>query len=69
MIAANKEYSPKYPEAQFALKYVITNGDFVAAYTQLMASPKKPSEGGLRQMHLFRLTEKKSLSTGTPRNK
>ncbi len=59
MIAANKEYSPKFPEAQFALKYVIADGDFVAAYTQLMASPSKPGEGGLRQMHLFRFDEEK----------
>lgn len=54
MIAANKEYAPKYPEAQFAVKYLLADGDYVAAYTQLMASPSKPSEGGLRQMHLFR---------------
>ena len=54
MITANKEYGPKYPEAQFALKYLLADGDYVAAYTQLMASPSKPSEGGLRQMHLFR---------------
>jgi len=54
MIAANKDYAPKYPEAQFAVKYVLADGDYVAAYTQLMASPSKPSEGGLRQMHLFR---------------
>ncbi len=34
MIAANKDYGPKYPEAEFALKQVISDGDFVAAYTQ-----------------------------------
>jgi len=54
MIAANKDYGPKYPEAQFSLKQVLAEGDYVAAYTQLMASPTKPAEGGLRQMHLFR---------------
>jgi len=54
MIAANKDYGPKYPEAKFSLKYVLADGDYVAAYTQLMASPTKPSDGGLRQMHLFR---------------
>ncbi len=54
MIAANKDYSPKYPEAKFTLKYVLADGDLVAAYTELMASPSKPGEGGLRQMHLFR---------------
>jgi len=59
MIAANKEYGPKYPEAQFALKQVLADGDFVAAYTQLMTSPTKPAEGGLRQMHLFRFSGNK----------
>jgi predicted SnoaL-like aldol condensation-catalyzing enzyme len=54
MIAANKDYGPKYPEAKFAVKQVLADGDFVVAYTQLMASPTKPAEGGLRQMHLFR---------------
>ena len=39
MIAANKDYGPKYPEAQFALKQVLADGDFVVACTQLMASP------------------------------
>ena len=59
MIAANKDYGPKYPEAQFALKQVLADGDFVAAYTQLMTSPTKPAEGGLRQMHLFRFSGNK----------
>ena len=54
MIAANKEYGPKYPEAQFSLKYLLADGDLVAAYTQLVGSPSKPGEGGIRQMHLFR---------------
>ena len=54
MIAANKDYGTKYPEAQFELKQVLGESDFVAAYTQLMASPTTPAEGGLRQMHLFR---------------
>lgn len=54
MIAANKDYAPKYPKAQFAVKQVLADGDYVAAYTQLMANPDNPAEGGLRQMHLFR---------------
>ena len=54
MIAANKDYGPKYPQAQFSLKLLVADGDFVVAYTQLVASPTKPAEGGLRQMHLFR---------------
>ncbi len=54
MIAANKDYGPKYPEAEFSLKQLLADGDFVAACTQLVASPTKLAEGGLRQMHLFR---------------
>ncbi len=54
MIAANKDYGPKYPEAKFSLRFVLTDRDMVAAYTQLMANQNKPAEGGLRQVHLFR---------------
>jgi len=54
MIAANKDYAPKYPQARFALTQVLSDGDYVAAYTTLMANPSMPSEGGLRQIHLFR---------------
>jgi len=54
MIAANKDYAPKFPKAKFSVRYILADGDFVAAYTQLMASPDEPAEGGLRQMHLFR---------------
>ena len=54
MIAANKDYGPKYPEAQFSLKLLLADENFVVAYTQLVASPTNPAEGGLRQMHLFR---------------
>ncbi len=59
MIAANKDYGPKYPQAQFTLKQILVDGDFVAAYTQLMASPTNPAEGGLRQVHLFRFKDDK----------
>jgi len=59
MIVANKDYRPKYPEAQFSLKLVLSDGNFVAAYTQLVASPTKLDEGGLRQMHLFRFENDK----------
>jgi predicted SnoaL-like aldol condensation-catalyzing enzyme len=53
MVAANKEGSAKYPEAEFAVKHVLADGDFVAAYTQLLSNKSKPNEGGLRQIHLF----------------
>jgi predicted SnoaL-like aldol condensation-catalyzing enzyme len=54
MIAANKEGTSKYPEAEFAIKHVLADGELVAVHTQLLSSKSKPSEGGLRQVHLFR---------------
>jgi predicted SnoaL-like aldol condensation-catalyzing enzyme len=52
MITASKEMST--PEADFAVKHVLAEGDFVAAHTELLAIKSKPGEGGLRQVHLFR---------------
>ncbi len=54
MINANKEGASKYPEAEFSVKLVLADGDFVAAHTQLLGNKSKPNEGGLRQVHLFR---------------
>ncbi len=54
MIAADKEGTSKYPEAEFGVKHVLAEGDLVAAHTQLLSNKSKPSEGGLRQVHLFR---------------
>jgi predicted SnoaL-like aldol condensation-catalyzing enzyme len=34
--------------------HVIVDGDFVAVHTQLLNSKSNPTEGGLRQVHLFR---------------
>lgn len=36
------------------VRHVLADGDFVAVHTQL--SSQKPSEGGLRQVHLFRFS-------------
>ena len=54
MIAANKEGAAKYPEAEFAVKHVLADGDLVVAHAQLLSNKSKPNEGGLRQIHLFR---------------
>jgi predicted SnoaL-like aldol condensation-catalyzing enzyme len=54
MAAANREGGAKFPEAEFAVKHVLANGDLVAVHTQLLSSKTKPGEGGLRQVHLFR---------------
>jgi predicted SnoaL-like aldol condensation-catalyzing enzyme len=37
---------------KFIIRQVLADGDIVAAHTQISSS--KPSEGGLRQVHLFR---------------
>ena len=39
---------------RFAIRQVLAEGDMVAVYTQVSSS--KPSEGGLRQVHLFRFS-------------
>jgi predicted SnoaL-like aldol condensation-catalyzing enzyme len=62
MIAVQKQASEgilKGSKADFKLviKQVLAEEDVVAVYTQLASS--KPSEGGLRQMHLFRFSSDK----------
>lgn len=57
MIAVQKQGAEgiiKGSKADFKLtiNQVLSDGDMVAAYTQISGS--KPSEGGLRQVHLFR---------------
>jgi predicted SnoaL-like aldol condensation-catalyzing enzyme len=62
MIAVQKQGSEgiiKGSKADFKLiiSHVLAEGDLVAAYTQIASS--KPSEGGLRQVHLFRFSGEK----------
>ncbi len=59
MDAANKEGTSRYPEAEFTVRYALADEDFVAVYTQLLSNKSKPSEGGLRQVHLFRFKDDK----------
>lgn len=54
MVEANKEGRAKYPEAEFTIVHAIAEGNLVAVHTQLLNSKNKPSQGGLRQVHLFR---------------
>ncbi len=49
----------KSPEPTLSVKHVLVDGDFVAAHTELLNSKSKPSEGGLRQVHLFRFEDDK----------
>ena len=59
MIAVQKQASEgiiKGSKADFKLtiRQVLADGDLVAVHTQISSS--KPSEGGLRQVHLFRFS-------------
>jgi predicted SnoaL-like aldol condensation-catalyzing enzyme len=62
MIAAQKQGAQgisKGSTADFKLviRHVLADGDFVAAHTQVSSS--KLTEGGLRQVHLFRFSKDK----------
>ncbi len=64
MIAVQKQSSEgimKGSKADFklAIRQVIGDGDLVAMHTQVASS--KPSEGGLRQVHLFRFSGDKII--------
>jgi predicted SnoaL-like aldol condensation-catalyzing enzyme len=59
MIAANKEGTSKYPEAEFLVKHFLADEDLVAVHTQLLNNKSNPGEGGLRQVHLFRFEDDK----------
>jgi predicted SnoaL-like aldol condensation-catalyzing enzyme len=54
MIAASKDIGAQSKEASFAVRHVLADGDLVAVHTELLNSKSKPSQGGLRQVHLFR---------------
>jgi predicted SnoaL-like aldol condensation-catalyzing enzyme len=56
---------------KFTIKQVLADGNMVAVYTQVSSS--KPSEGGLRQIHLFRFSGDKiaeywDISQSIPEN-
>jgi predicted SnoaL-like aldol condensation-catalyzing enzyme len=54
MVEANKQGMTEFPKAAFTVRQVLADSDYVAVYTQLLNNGSAPSEGGLRQMHLFR---------------
>jgi predicted SnoaL-like aldol condensation-catalyzing enzyme len=53
-IAASKGLNTQNMEPAFFVKNVLVDGDMVAAHTEFLNSKSKPSDGGLRQVHLFR---------------
>lgn len=59
MMAASKDMTSQHSEIEFAVKHVLADGELVAVHTQLLNSKSKPSEGGLRQVHLFRFEDDK----------
>jgi predicted SnoaL-like aldol condensation-catalyzing enzyme len=59
MLAASKDLSAEITDPGFAVKHVLADGDLVAVHTELLNSKSKPSEGGLRQVHLFRFEDEK----------
>lgn len=59
MIAASKDIGTQNAEPSFTVKHVLVDGDLVGAHTELLNSKSKPSEGGLRQFHLFRFKDDK----------
>lgn len=54
-MAASKDFSnTSNMEPEFAVKHLLSDGDLVAAHTELLFNKSKPDQGGLRQIHLFR---------------
>jgi predicted SnoaL-like aldol condensation-catalyzing enzyme len=58
-MGAAQQGQPKFPDPHFAVKNVMADGDLVMVHTELLNSKSKPSEGGLRQAHLFRFKANK----------
>jgi predicted SnoaL-like aldol condensation-catalyzing enzyme len=54
MIEASKDLGAQNAEPEFTVKNVLADGELVAVHTELLNAKSKPSEGGLRQVHLFR---------------
>ncbi len=54
MAKAGSEGYARHPEAELSVGHIVSEGDLVAAYTQILNSRANPSAGGLRQVHLFR---------------
>ena len=49
----------KHPDSGISIEHVLADGDIVAIHTQTLSSISRPNEGGLRQVHLFRLKDDK----------
>jgi predicted SnoaL-like aldol condensation-catalyzing enzyme len=56
MIEAMKNTPRQYSDPELKVRLTMADGDYIAAYTQLLASKSDRSKGGLRQVHLFRFS-------------
>jgi predicted SnoaL-like aldol condensation-catalyzing enzyme len=48
-------------DVEFSVKHVLSDGDIVAAHTELLFNKSNPNEGGLRQVHLFQFKGNKII--------
>jgi predicted SnoaL-like aldol condensation-catalyzing enzyme len=54
MSSAYEKGASEHKDADFSVRYILAEGDLVAAYTQFLEAKGRPAQGGLRQVHLFR---------------
>jgi predicted SnoaL-like aldol condensation-catalyzing enzyme len=54
MAAVQKEQGEKFANPTILIKHMLEQGDTMAVHTQILYSKDDPSEGGLRQVHIFR---------------
>jgi predicted SnoaL-like aldol condensation-catalyzing enzyme len=57
-ISASKNM-PATSTIEFSVKHLLVDGDTIAAHTELLFNKSNPTEGGLRQVHLFRFEDNK----------
>ena len=69
MIAASKDMNTNSTDSEFVVKNVLADGNLVAAHTEFLNSKSRPSEGGLRQVHLFKFKDDKIVEYGILHNK
>ena len=58
-MAAAQESMGDYPDPNLVVRSILVDGDLVATHTELLRNKTKLSEGGLRQIHLFRFRGEK----------
>ena len=59
MASVFEEGKGEFGDSQFRVVNIIADGDFVAVHTELLNSRRRPREGGIRQVHIFRFRRSK----------